>query len=422
MKDAYSFDADFDGLQKSYAAMYDAYTRIFTRLGLKFRAVAADTGEIGGTGSHEFQVLAGSGEDAIAYCAGFGLRRERRARRGARACASTRDAATQPMTKVATPGKHTCEEVSEFLETADREDGEVDRRRCTTTTMRCHAARARRPHAERGQGVEGRGAEAIPLRDATARSARASRRRPGSLGPVGHDSARRRRSHRRRDERLRSRRQRGRLPPRRASTGAATCPSPEVADIRNVVAGDPSPDGKGTLEIARGIEVGPRVPAAHRRTPSKMGVTYHRREGRAAADGDGLLRHRHHAHRRRGDRAEPRRARHRVSRARSRLSRFAWCRSATTRTPRCARRPSGSYAELLPRPASTCCLRTATTRPGVLFADMDLIGIPHRLVLSERGLAAGSVEYKGRARGRAVENAPLASARATSCRSGSSAA
>ncbi|MGZ5074527.1 MAG: proline--tRNA ligase, partial [Usitatibacter sp.] len=67
MKDAYSFDADFEGLKKSYRAMYDAYTRIFTRLGLRFRAVAADTGEIGGTGSHEFQVLAGSGEDAIAY-------------------------------------------------------------------------------------------------------------------------------------------------------------------------------------------------------------------------------------------------------------------------------------------------------------------------------------------------------------------
>src|SRR5947209_17434586 len=108
MKDAYSFDADFEGLKKSYEAMYQAYTRIFTRLGLRFRAVAADTGEIGGTGSHEFQVLAGSGEDTIAfsvesdYAANVELAE-------ALAPAQPRAAAKQPMQKVATPGKHTCE-------------------------------------------------------------------------------------------------------------------------------------------------------------------------------------------------------------------------------------------------------------------------------------------------------------------------
>ena len=115
MKDAYSFDADFEGLQKSYKAMYDAYARIFTRLGLKFRAVAADSGEIGGTGSHEFQVLAGSGEDAIAYSPGVATTRRTwsspRRSRPRRRAAPPREA----MKKVATPGKHTCEEVSEFL-------------------------------------------------------------------------------------------------------------------------------------------------------------------------------------------------------------------------------------------------------------------------------------------------------------------
>src|SRR6202171_1192041 len=114
MKDAYSFDADFEGLKKSYDAMYQAYTRIFTRLGLKFRAVAADTGEIGGTGSHEFQVLAGSGEDAIAYsnASGYAANVELAE---ALAPAAPRGPATQPTKKVATPDKHTCEEVSEFL-------------------------------------------------------------------------------------------------------------------------------------------------------------------------------------------------------------------------------------------------------------------------------------------------------------------
>src|SRR5881394_1036757 len=114
MKDAYSFDADFEGLKKSYEAMYQAYTRIFTRLGLEFRAVAADNGEIGGTASHEFQVLAGSGEDAIAVCrdSDYAANIEMAE---ALAPKAPRGAASQPMAKIATPGKHTCEEVAEFL-------------------------------------------------------------------------------------------------------------------------------------------------------------------------------------------------------------------------------------------------------------------------------------------------------------------
>src|SRR5476649_191493 len=104
MKDAYSFDADFQGLQKSYQAMYDAYTRIFTRLGLRFRAVAADTGEIGGTGSHEFQVLAGSGEDAIAYSSESDYAANVELAE-ALAPAQARTSASQAMARVATPGR-----------------------------------------------------------------------------------------------------------------------------------------------------------------------------------------------------------------------------------------------------------------------------------------------------------------------------
>ncbi|HEY9380617.1 MAG TPA: proline--tRNA ligase, partial [Burkholderiales bacterium] len=114
MKDAYSFHASFEDLQREYANMYQAYTRIFTRLGLQFRAVAADTGSIGGTGSHEFHVLADSGEDAIAfspaseYAANVELAE-------ALAPASARAAASQPMTKVPTPGKTRCEDVAALL-------------------------------------------------------------------------------------------------------------------------------------------------------------------------------------------------------------------------------------------------------------------------------------------------------------------
>ena len=115
MKDGYSFHADYADLEREYRNMYDTYTRIFTRLGLKFRAVAADTGAIGGTGSHEFQVLADSGEDAIAWSAGIGLRGQRRAGGGRCSCRTQRGDRPEPMQKVATPGKTTCEDVAALL-------------------------------------------------------------------------------------------------------------------------------------------------------------------------------------------------------------------------------------------------------------------------------------------------------------------
>src|SRR5215468_2489728 len=114
MKDAYSFDADKAGMLKSYQAMYDAYGRIFTRLGLKFRAVAADTGQIGGTASHEFQVLADSGEDAIAWCPASNYAANVELAEAV-APATSRAAAAEPMQKVPTPGKETCEDVAKLL-------------------------------------------------------------------------------------------------------------------------------------------------------------------------------------------------------------------------------------------------------------------------------------------------------------------
>src|SRR5438552_10849725 len=188
MKDAYSFDADLDGLKKSYKAMYDAYTRIFTRLGLEFRAVAADTGEIGGTGSHEFQVIAASGEDAIAYCPGSDYAANVELAE-ALAPATQRGAPSQPMKKVATPGKHTCEEVSEFLKIP------IEKTVKTIVVMHPREGRddtmvmllVRGDHmlneikASKLEGLS-------PFRFATDAEIRERlKASPGSLGPAGHD-------------------------------------------------------------------------------------------------------------------------------------------------------------------------------------------------------------------------------------------
>src|SRR5437016_344459 len=113
MKDGYSFHADSADLEREYRNMYDTYTRIFTRLGLKFRAVAADTGAIGGTGSHEFHVLAESGEDTIAWCpqSNYAANVEL----AEAVCVASRKAPTQALKKVPTPGKTKCEDVAQFL-------------------------------------------------------------------------------------------------------------------------------------------------------------------------------------------------------------------------------------------------------------------------------------------------------------------
>src|SRR4051812_1668180 len=273
MKDAYSFDTDFAALQKSYQAMYDAYTRIFTRLGLQFRAVAADSGEIGGTGSHEFQVLAGSGEDAIAYsdksqyAANVELAE-------ALAPSAPRAKARDAMQKVATPGKHTCEEVSAFLElpiektvksivVVHVEEGQPDE---MTMLLVRGDHMLNEVKTTKVNGLK-------PFRFATDAEIRTKlQANPGSLGPVGHGV------------RI--------VADRTVAAMSDFCcganedgyhltgvnfgrdlPEPEVADIRNVVAGDPSPDGHGTLALARGIEVG-HVFQLRTAYSKKMGVNY----------------------------------------------------------------------------------------------------------------------------------------------------
>jgi prolyl-tRNA synthetase len=388
MKDAYSFDADFAGLQKSYAAMYDAYGRIFTRLGLEFRAVAADSGEIGGTGSHEFQVLASSGEDAIAYSpqSSYAANVEMAE---ALAPAQPRGAPTQAMKKVATPGKHTCEEVSEFLG--------LPIEKTVKSIVLMHEDSmimllVRGDHmmnevkVAKIPGVK-------PFRFATnAEIAERLKAPPGSLGPVGHQ--------------IRV------IADRTVAAMSDFCaganeegyhltgvnwgrdlPEPEVADIRNVVAGDPSPDGKGTLEIARGIEVG-HVFQLRTAYTQKMGVTYIDEKGETkpmemGCYGIGVTRIVAAAieqnHDDKGIIWPDPMAPFAVA-----IIPLGYRKSEAVKAA--AEKLYAQFADA----GVDAFLDDRDERAGVLLADQELIGIPHRIVIGERGLKEGVVEYQHR--------------------------
>jgi prolyl-tRNA synthetase len=397
MKDAYSFDADFEGLQKSYQAMYDAYTRIFTRLGLEFRAVAADNGEIGGTGSHEFQVLASSGEDAIAVCRGSDYASNIEMAE-AIAPKAPRAAPTQPMTKVATPGKHTCEAVAEFLK--------IPIEKTVKSLVVMHEDEmvlllVRGDHtlsevkASKVPGLK-------PFRFATEAEIRARlEASPGSLGPV---VAKHRQESNIHDVRIVADRTVAAMSD--FCTGAneddfhmtgvnwgRDLPEPIVADIRNVVAGDPSPDGQGTLEIVRGIEVG-HVFQLRTNYTEKMGVTYIDEKGASrpmemGCYGIGVTRVVAAAieqnHDDKGIIWPDPMAPFTVA-----IIPLGYNKSAAVKEA-----AEKLYAELAAAGVEVF-LDDRNERPGVLLADQELVGIPHRLVIGERGLKEGAVEYQHR--------------------------
>jgi prolyl-tRNA synthetase len=397
MKDAYSFDADFAGLQKSYAAMYDAYGRIFTRLGLEFRAVAADSGEIGGTGSHEFQVLASSGEDAIAYSpqSSYAANVEMAE---ALAPARPRGAPTQAMKKVATPGKHTCEEVSEFLG--------LPIEKTVKSIVLMHEDSmimllVRGDHmmnevkVAKIPGVK-------PFRFATnAEIAERLKAPPGSLGPVVA-------KHRQESDIHKIRV----IADRTVAAMSDFCaganeegyhltgvnwgrdlPEPEVADIRNVVAGDPSPDGKGALEIARGIEVG-HVFQLRTAYTQKMGVAYIDEKGETkpmemGCYGIGVTRIVAAAieqnHDDKGIIWPDPMAPFAVA-----IIPLGYRKSEAVKAA--AEKLYAQFADA----GVDAFLDDRDERAGVLLADQELIGIPHRIVIGERGLKEGVVEYQHR--------------------------
>ena len=394
MKDAYSFDADFEGLKKSYKAMYDAYTRIFTRLGLQFRAVAADNGEIGGTASHEFQVIAQSGEDAIAYStqSDYAANVEMAE---ALPPAASRLQPSQPMSKVATPGKHTCEDVSAFLGIPIEKTVKsiVLAREREGAPVELFVLLLRGDHML-NEVKASKLPELKPFRFASDAEIRATLKAPaGSLGPVGQP--------------VKIIADRTVAAMSDFCTGAneegfhltgvnwgRDLPEPAVvADIRNVVAGDPSPDGNGTLELARGIEVGHvfQLGTAYTRA---MDVTFIDEKGAThpmemGCYGIGITRIVAAAieqnHDDKGIIWPDPMAPFKVA-----VIPLGYRKSEAVKAA-----AEKLYAEL-ETAGIEAFLDDRDERAGVLLADQELIGIPHRFVIGERGLKEGLVEYQHR--------------------------
>jgi prolyl-tRNA synthetase len=400
MKDAYSFHVDEASLQQGYRLMYDAYTRIFTRMGLEFRAVLADPGAIGGTGSQEFHVLAASGEDAIAFSDGdaYAANIEKAE---ALAPPGPRPRPTQPLAAVPTPAVHTIAELGALLG--------VPADRCVKTLIVEGSAGDLRALVIRGDhelnAVKAQRLPGIanPLRlAAPERVARELGAEVGSLGPVGlgcpviadHAAlaladfvcgANRHAQH---------------------WTGVnweRDLPSPSGADLRNVVAGDPSPSGRGQLAIARGIEVG-HIFQLGRKYSEALGATVIDANGANVAMlmgcyGIGITRivaaaieQNHDA---RGIIWPEPLAPFGVVLVPINLQKSERVREASERL----------YAELVAA-GFEVLFDDRDARPGVKFADAELFGIPHRIVVGERGLDAGTLEYRQR-RATESENVPL---------------
>src|SRR5436190_6240106 len=386
MKDGYSFHADYEDLQREYRNMHDTYTRIFTRLGLKFRAVAADTGAIGGTGSHEFHVLADSGEDAIAfspqsdYAANVEL---------AEALApGTRGVPKEEMKKVPTPSKKTCEEVAALLK--------IDLKKTVKSVLVMHDEQLQMLLVRGDHTLNEIKAQKVigAFRFATEKEIQGVLHGPaGYIGPVGANGVKVVADRR---VALMSDFVCGANEEGYHLTGvnwARDAAEPQVADIRNVVAGDPSPDGKGKLDIVRGIEVG-HIFQLRTKYSEAMGARFLDAAGaekpfEMGCYGIGVTRIVAAAIEQNHD---PRGIVFPAP-----IAPFELClvpigyqkseavRAATDRL----------YDDLV-QAGIDVLLDDREERPGVLFADMDLIGIAHRVVLGERGLAAGNAEYKAR--------------------------
>jgi prolyl-tRNA synthetase len=397
MKDAYSFHTDKASLDVTYRAMYDAYSRIFSGLGLRFRAVAADTGAIGGTGSHEFHVLADSGEDAIAYCpqSDYAANVELAE---ALAPAEGRGAPTEAMRKVPTPGAKTCEAVCELLG--------LGLKRSIKTVMvhaggKLHMLLLRGDHtlneikAGKLPGMERlRLASAEEIREAVGCV-------PGFIGPVGID----------RSITVIADRSAAALADFVCGANEAEhhlvgvnfgrdLPEPAiVADIRNVVASDPSPDGAGPLEICRGIEVG-HIFQLRKKYSDAMNVAFLDEAGKLQTAemgcyGIGVTRivaaaieQNHDA---RGIIFPEALAPFQVAIVPIGANKSELVRQTTEKL----------YGELN-EAGIDALLDDRDERPGVMFADMDLIGIPYRIVVGDRGLKTNEVEFKHRRDEKAV--------------------
>ena len=419
MKDAYSFDRDLDAARLSYDRMYEAYGRIFDRMGLSFRAVAADNGTIGGIRSHEFQVIADTGEDALVYApeSDYAANVELAE---AVAPEAPRAAPSLALQKTPTPGKSTCEDVAELLGLPLQ----------STVKSLVLAAEDKTESGAPGKVTiwlllvrgdhslnEVKTGKLSGLRDgwrfATAaeiRSAFASE--PGYLGPIGIEQSA--------GAKVRVIADRAVAAMSDYVCGAnetgfhytgvnwgRDLPEPElVADIRNVVEGDPSPDGKGKLAIHRGIEVG-HVFLLGDYYSRSMKATFLDEKGQPqllqmGCYGIGITRIAGAAVEQNHD--------ERGMIWPTAIAPFATvvCPIGYDRSPAVREAADALHAQLLAA-GIDAILDDRGERPGAMFADWELIGVPHRIVLSDRRLKAGEIEYQGR-RDAAASVLPLAEA------------
>ncbi len=391
MKDAYSFHLDEQSLQETYQAMYRVYSKILQRIGLEFRAVIADTGAIGGQASHEFHVLAESGEDAIAFSdtSDYAANVEMAA---ALPPNQNRPAPGLALEQIATPGMHSIDQVAGFLQVGPKQlvktlivDGDTEGAPLVALVLRGDH-NLNRIKAEKIEGV----ASPLSLASDAAIVAKLGCA-PGSIGPVGLD-----------------------IPTLVDHSAAALadfyCGANrdgyhlkgvnwerdchcQTVDLRDVVDGDPSPDGQGTLVIKRGIEVG-HIFQLGTKYSEAMNASVQNEHGQnqvmtMGCYGIGVSRMVAAAIEQNNDDAG-----------------ICWPASIAPfelviiplnmhKSEAVAVAAEGLYRQLRER-GYDVLLDDRKERPGVKFADMEIIGIPHQLVIGDRGLKDGQVEYKGR--------------------------
>ena len=395
MKDAYSFDRDVEGLKRSYALMFDAYVRIFQRMGLRFRAVAADNGAIGGSGSQEFHVIADTGEDAIVYCPNSDYAANLEAAESL-ALITKRALPKETIQKVSTPEQKRCEDVAQFLkipltQTVKSLVLAVDQDSGPAKLFMLLLRGDHELNEIKVNKVPGLAA----FRFASDEEIKTDCHSPvGYLGPVGLSPA---------------------IQVLADRTVANMCdficganeagyhltgvnwgrdlPEPVVADIRNAVVGDPSPDGKGALEICRGIEVG-HVFQLGTRYSEAMKCAYLDENGKSqpmvmGCYGIGVTRLLGAAIEQGHDEKGilwP------ISMAPFEL---VICPVGYDKSEM-VRQAADELHHQLENAGIDVVLDDRGERPGAMFADWELIGVPYRLVIGERSLKEGNVEFQGR--------------------------